>query len=148
MSEDTLTTIGLKYNTDKATYHKFTELYDMVLTNKRNIKSMLEIGIFHGSSLKMWKEYLPNTIICAMDIDLNGDPHLPNVYCIYADQNSNESLKNALVNLPINTYDLIIDDGGHRSSQQRRTFQIMWNQLNSGGTYKYTRMVSIKYWLL
>ena len=133
---DVLTSIGLKYNTDKAFFHKFTELYDMILnTRKDNIKNMLEIGIAMGSSLKMWNEYLPNTTICAMDIDLSGDPHLPNVHCIYADQNNNESLKTALLNLPAKNYDFIIDDGGHRSSQQRRTLQIMWSQLNSGGIY-------------
>lgn len=58
-----LTEIGLKYETDKAYFHLFTEFYndyfDEFLNKPINI---LEIGIASGSSLLMLKEFFQTQI--------------------------------------------------------------------------------------
>jgi len=133
-----LTEIGKKYQTDKSIYHTFTELYGRLLS-RENTKKFLEVGILLGSSLKMWREYFPlNTIIHAIDIDLTHDPKLENVKCVYGNQDSQESLQEIMkyLNMNDNTlYDYILDDGGHKCSQQRNTLKVMWPYLKSGGIY-------------
>ena len=48
MNKLTLTEIGIKYGTDKATYHNFTDFYQAELQGME-IKTILEIGILNGS---------------------------------------------------------------------------------------------------
>jgi hypothetical protein len=130
-----LHTFGQSFGTDKATYHNFTTFYDMVLAGKKDkIMSMIEYGVAGDASLKMWQSYFsPQTTIYAFDIDLRGDPKLPNVHCIYANQDSQESLLAGLYG--IGSVDLIVEDGGHFSTQQRNTLAVSWSHLNSGGYY-------------
>jgi predicted O-methyltransferase YrrM len=132
-----LTKIGRKYGTDKATYHIFTEFYDLILGQERkNTKKMLEIGIASGNSLRMWREYFPEeTIINAIDIVLDGDPKLNNVNCTYGNQDDEKSLLEAFKKFNVDDYDFILEDGGHQISQQRKSLAVAWNFLKSGGFY-------------
>ena len=61
--------LGLKYKTDKAHYHNFTNIYDDNLKHLigKNI-NFLEIGIEHGFSLKMWQDFFQNANIFGADI--------------------------------------------------------------------------------
>lgn len=44
---ETLTEIGTRHNADKATWHKFTEIYETYYGSLRNDKiRLLEIGVF------------------------------------------------------------------------------------------------------
>jgi len=65
--------LALKYGTDKASdFHNYTEFYDKYFNLDRgNIKNVLEIGVFRGNSLRMWKDYFFNAIIYGIDIDKN-----------------------------------------------------------------------------
>ena len=55
------------YNTDKSSKsHNFCEFYDKNL-NLKNVKSLLEIGVKHGASLKSWAGYIPDAAIHGMD---------------------------------------------------------------------------------
>ena len=65
---ETLTEIGKRWNTDKATWHNYTKIYEKYFNNSRKqcIK-LFEIGIFLGRSLKMWHDYFENGLIFAMD---------------------------------------------------------------------------------
>ena len=59
--------------TDKNTTHSYLDLYDTLLSNKRNsAKHVLEVGIYNGGSIKLWYDYFPNASIHALDIrDIN-----------------------------------------------------------------------------
>ena len=73
MSLTKLTKIGLKYNTDKAYFHLFTEFYDIYFNTFLDKKiNILEIGILNGSSILMLKEYFPDATIYAIDINQNS----------------------------------------------------------------------------
>ena len=92
-------------------------------------KSLLEIGVKHGASLKSWAGYIPDAAIHGMDSSKkiayqcrkeNGEPKteclgFPNIEIDYTDQNSKEQLKNSIGE---KMFDLIIDDGGHKVDQQ------------------------------
>jgi hypothetical protein len=129
----TLTEIGKELNTDKATYHNFTEFYDSYFNSLRNESlKILEIGIFKGESLKMWKEYFPNSEIYGLDI--NNLKHLEEdrIFIEQADQTDINRMNNVFPNVK---FDIIIDDGGHSMYQQQLTLISMLHRLKRGGYF-------------
>lgn len=126
-----LTDIGIKFNTDKATYHKFTDAYDAALSNLRgNEISILEIGIWNGASLMMWNEYFPFAKIYGVDINPYTHLDTERIKTIIANQESREQLSA----LP-DKLDVIVDDGGHTMLQQQLTLSVMFKKLVPGGIY-------------
>ena len=72
--------LGIKYKTDKVTYHNYHEIYDFFLKSLYNENgSILEIGIANSSSLKMWLELFPNAYIYGMDLYLPSKGNRYNV---------------------------------------------------------------------
>lgn len=116
--------LGLKYKTDKAHYHKFTNVYDNNLKHLIGEKiNFLEIGIEHGFSLKMWEEFFQNANIFGADIFdksfLNSDK--------IKTFKINQENENELMLLPDNL-DVIVDDGGHTMLQQQITFKVLFDK--------------------
>lgn len=128
-----LTQLGLKYGTDKATYHGYTDFYHEHLAPRRAaIETVLEIGVWNGASLSMWKAYLPHAEVIGID---NWLHHFPDgCWTVEGDATSRE-LYDTHPTLKGRTYDLIIDDGSHKCSHQQASFEILWPRLNSGGFY-------------
>ena len=128
-----LTDIGIKYGTDKATYHNFTEFYEEYFNHIRDkIESVLEIGIYTGSSLRMWKEYFFNAQIYGIDIDKNRlfkEDRIETYESSQIDFNRIYDIFNG------KTIDIIIDDGSHIMSHQIKSFFYLRNFLKSGGFY-------------
>lgn len=124
--------IGLKYNTDKATYHNFCEIYDNALTHlKESQIKFMEIGIWKGHSLKMWYEYLTNAKIYGVDILDRKEFENDRIKTFIVNQEKETELKT----LPDNM-DVILEDGGHTMFQQQLTFKVLFNdKLKSGGIY-------------
>lgn len=124
--------IGLETNTDKATYHLFTILYDYVFSPIRKEKiKLFEIGIHRGSSLKMWEEYFYNGKIYGADIDNYKFLDNERISTFYLNQEQEEELKSV-----DDDFDIIIDDGGHTMLQQQTTLKILFtDKLKSGGYY-------------
>jgi hypothetical protein len=143
-----LTSLGLQYGTDKATYHGYTDFYEKLLCCEKNRECrIIEYGVATGASLRMLKSYFNYATIYSFDILLDGDPKLDNVYCSYANQDSCESLQNGLNDLEHNSIDFIIDDGGHKSSQQRNTLKVAWLYLKSKGLYIIEDIhTNVKHW--
>lgn len=128
-----LTQLGLKYGTDKANYHGYTDFYHEHLALRKDaIKTVLEIGVWNGASLSMWKEYLPHAEVIGID---NWLHHFP-AGCITVEGDATKpALYDNHPNLKGKTYDLIIDDGSHKCSHQQASFEILWPKLNPGGVY-------------
>ena len=59
--------LGIKYHTDKAYLHNFCNDYEKLL--RKDVKTLWEIGILDGASLRMWSEYYPNAKIIGYDIE-------------------------------------------------------------------------------
>jgi methylase of polypeptide subunit release factors len=67
---DPLTEIGIKHDTDKATFHNFTSFYEQHFRTRRyDEMTILELGILNGKSLLTLQEYFPNATIHAIDIN-------------------------------------------------------------------------------
>ena len=55
--------------TDKNTLHSYLPLYQKLLINKKETaKNVLEIGIYHGGSIKLWNDFFKNATVYGLDI--------------------------------------------------------------------------------
>jgi hypothetical protein len=128
-----LTNLGLQYGTDKSTYHNFTDFYDSHLNKLKNeVENILEIGVFYGASLKMWKNYFVNAKIFGIDTEHKkeyDDDKITTFVCEQTDLNKiNELFEDEF-------FDLIIDDGCHNMKEQQMAFLFFSKKLKRGGIY-------------
>lgn len=130
--------LGLKYNNDKVTHHRYDLVYPTYLNKyiNQNIQ-MLEIGLGTftdgtGYSRDMWMEYFVNPKVFVMDIDHEFDDSIGKV--IKGDQSNTNDLLS--VSEICGNLDFIIDDGSHHPEHQIKTFDILFQKnLKNGGTY-------------
>lgn len=143
--------LARKYETDKGgqhyrygggdsdTCHEYTPVYHQLFEYKRDaVRSVLEIGIHQGCSLRMWKEYFPNAQIVGIDSNAECMKHSDDrIICLMADQNSPASLYAALAHLmpDIPKFDLIVDDGSHEREHQITSLQTLLPFLANYGVY-------------
>jgi predicted O-methyltransferase YrrM len=145
----TLTTLGLRYGTDKAPV--LTDVYASYLKSRRmEPVRLLEVGVFFGASLKMWHAYFPNGTIYGIDT-FKGDqgngshfdnaasflaeaPAYPRMQVAICDQSSRADLERfaAAIREP---FDFILDDGSHLMKDQQQTLGLLWPLLRPGGIY-------------
>jgi Methyltransferase domain len=128
--------LAARHDTDKGT--GYTAVYDRLLSHVREQRlRMLEIGLYNGGSLRMWRDYLPNAVLHGIDIDprtLAYQEEVPNSQVRLVDQGSPEALDRFVAELGGN-YDFILDDGGHTMVQQIVSFEVLWPQVMPGGVY-------------
>jgi predicted O-methyltransferase YrrM len=123
----TLDQIGLSTGTDKSSAcHNFLNFYEKEI-DRTKINTMVEIGVLGGSSIVMWRNWLPSAEIYAVDI--NPPLGIPSINEIHAD--ASQPIKE-LENIE---FDLIIDDASHLCSHQQKTFEMLYPKLKSGGYY-------------
>lgn len=123
-----------KYDADKLDSDlamHFLDVYEDHFAEKRLLPmKIMEIGIHHGGSLKMWAEYFPNSRITGIDIDKDCKKYYGDrIQVIIGDQ------ADPLFLGSLGTFDIIIDDGGHTMIQQQVSLEILWKHLNAGGVY-------------
>lgn len=126
-----------KYETDKcASGHNFIEIYDELFTQYRDqMGSFFEIGILNGGSHLMWREFFPNANIYGIDIkDYSKQSANSGIKTFVADQSNREDLANALNEFG-ETFDVILDDGGHAMDHQQVSLGFLFPFLNKGGYY-------------
>lgn len=110
---------------------------------------MLEIGVFRGGSLRMWKDYFhPESTIVGIDIDKSCKDHEiadRNVFVRIGSQADPEFL--AQVNEEFGPFDIILDDGSHKTHHQNISFGALFRTaLKDGGCYM-VEDVHTNYWL-
>lgn len=123
----------MECNTDKATFHKFCDFYDEALNHlRKNDFNLLEIGVYHGESLRMWKSYFKKAMIFAIDIDDMSTFDDDRIVTAICDQASRTTLCDCFAD---KTFGMIIDDGGHKMDQQQISFASLFGRLSQGGIY-------------
>lgn len=138
MIPNQLTLLAELYNTNKS-YHGYTRFYNTILNEKKNsIQNMLEIGIDQGSSLFMWRDYFKNATIYGMDINIPSclvNKENERIVCGVADQDKSDELISLVKKWNSPSFDIILDDGGHYVSHQRKSIEALWNFVKPGGIY-------------
>ena len=133
-----LTELANKYNCDKGTVayeaHGYTEEYEKIIP-ERGKYGLLEIGIWHGDSLRMWNEYNPDLYIDAIDIDPNVRHYIQEnnrIHIYIGDQSEPEFLDRVTY---LRKYNFIIDDGSHNTRDIINSFEFLWSCLDDRGYY-------------
>lgn len=129
---------------DKFNTHDYLSVYQSFLPTNKDTK-ILEIGILEGISIAVWSDCYPEGQVDGVDIDLTHyENHLPTMLESGAFTNKNYSVKiaNSLDQKDVDDYmkdkqlyDVIIDDGDHRTESIIKTFNNVFKYLQPGGVY-------------
>ena len=104
--------------------HSYSDPYTELLADRR-LKPLrvLEVGVRRGGSLKLWREFLPNSLVWGVD---NGSeagmwtPDTDRIEVKYADSTKPETL--AKFAAECGPFDFAVDDGHHNPLVQIATF--------------------------
>ena len=141
--------IGKKYDTDKSSQrinvtdirhcHPYTLFYDGIFKNKKDEPlKIAELGILHGASILMWKEYFPNAEIYGFDYDSNLINNFKQrfnndrVTLSNIDVTNKDSIVTAFSKLNI-LFDIIIEDTTHKFEDQIKVIENTYQYLKPGG---------------
>jgi hypothetical protein len=114
----------------------YFEIYERHFSRFRNREvHVLEIGVFHGGSLQMWKHYFgPQAQIYGLDIEPRCKAYEESQIRVLtgsrADRGFLERLKGLVPRL-----DIVIDDGGHRMEEQLTAFDVLFDHVAEDGVY-------------
>lgn len=137
------------YGSDKSSKHNYHLIYAALLESKINENLMvLEIGIGTnnlnyganmgrkgkpGASLRVFRDFLPNSKIFGADIDSKILFSEKNIETFFIDQLNLQILEDVKLNLSKVKFDLIIDDGLHNTEANFNTIYFALDLLNEKG---------------
>jgi len=108
-------------------WHHYFDVYERFLSPLRaKPVTLLEIGMWRGGSLRMWRDYFGSAArIYGMDVDPGCVAYAPDGVRVFigdqADRGFLRSVKEELGEI-----DVVIDDGGHTMAQQITTFEELY----------------------
>lgn len=122
-----------------ALIHKWKHYFDIYDRHFSRFRGsdvyVVEIGVSHGGSLQMWKDYFgPDSKI--FGIDLNPDCKKleeGQIQIHIGDQSNRKFLQSLVKKIP--RIDILIDDGGHKMDQQINTFEELFPYIDKNGVY-------------
>jgi hypothetical protein len=133
--------------------HNYEVMYGMFLYPlKERVKRlsrkirMLEIGLGCGqpygptASIKTWRKVFKNELLDLWVAEMNEEclrkheSRLQGVHVLIGDQ-SNETTLRDWIRVSRGRFDVIVDDGGHRSNQILISLAHLWDSLIAGGLY-------------
>lgn len=132
---ETLRHIADRYDTDKRTKHSFILWYEQALEPiRQRARAVLEIGVYKGESLRMWRDYFPNARIHGMDNDPRRIVREDRIDTFIGDQGDQQGQESLAMSFSVG-WDLIIDDGSHLLVDQERSCKVWLPRLVYGGLY-------------
>ena len=127
------------YNNNKNFITKWTHYFSVYERYFKKFKNkpvvFLEIGVFQGGSLQMWKSYFGEKAqIYGIDIDPRCKKFEEENITIFTGSQSDRSfLKEVKSKMP--KIDIVLDDGGHWMKQQRISFEELFDHVKDEGIY-------------
>jgi hypothetical protein len=147
-----------KHGTDKF-LHGYIPIYEEYINLfKTDVFNFLEIGVFFGSSINMWTEYLKNAIIYGADtfegnqgngnkfdnanlywneVMNSNDEKYKNIELIKLDQSSEaqiQKFQKKMIKTDVK-FKIILDDGSHLMKDQQLSFFYLFDLIEDGGIY-------------
>ena len=138
MVQYTQNQLMVQHNSDKSSKHNnYGKFYSQVLESERSLyKNVLEIGIWKGASLKVWKDYFTNATIYGVDIIPDCKKYEEDrVKVNIGSQVDSIFMDKVAASCPGKSFDLIIDDGSHLMSHMKSTFDHMFQYVKPQGYY-------------
>lgn len=117
-------------------WEHYFEIYENHFSRFRNKEvTMLEVGVSHGGSLQMWKNYLgPKAKIYGIDINKKcKELEEENVEIFIGSQEDRSFLQEVKSKIP--KLDILLDDGGHGMKMQIVTFEELFDHIKDDGVY-------------
>lgn len=114
----------------------YFDIYDFWFKKYKNKPIViLEIGVYQGGSLNMWRDYFGEEAkIFAIDINpLCKQFETENTKIFIGSQEDKEFLKYVKTQVP--QFDILIDDGGHTMQQQIVSFEELYHHIKDDGLY-------------
>ncbi len=110
-------------------YHRHFEKY-----TGKSVR-VLEIGVYKGGSLQMWKDYFGSGArIVGIDIDPACKGYEEEHINVCIGSQEDEAFLKKVSDL-YGPFDIIIDDGGHQVRHQIKSFEVLFPLLEFGGVY-------------
>lgn len=126
-----------EYDSDKIANH-YLERYDPFLEPwlDKNI-TLLELGVYRGGSLLLWRDYFPHGTIVGIDIRLpKGFRATERVHAFEGSQIDLPFLSHVAEETAPEGFDVIIDDASHLGELTKTAFWHLFdNHLKPGGLY-------------
>ena len=125
------------HGTDKRdNSHGYCQLYDRYFKGYRAKPcTLLEMGVAQGSSLRMWRDWMPLATVVGFDRDVyqHSANDGPRIRTFNGSQQSTEDLDRMLLEFP--KFDIVVDDAGHEPEFQLIAFNHLWPRVKPGGWY-------------
>lgn len=128
--------LAQKHSTDKASgKHDFARIYESFLAPIRHAPVvMLELGVKHGASVRMWEEYFTSGRIYGVDINNGASRHSSDRIKVFeGGQADPATLQAVLSEAP--RLNVVVDDGSHRYRDQYESLTQLWPHVVPGGVY-------------
>jgi len=131
----TLDELGILTGTDKSLFGSdYLRHYDAVFSPlKHSDVTVLEIGVFHGSSMTLWAQYFTKAHIIGIDINPACERFATDRVTIEIGDLEDPEFMLGLATRYTPT--IIVDDGSHRADHQISAFERLFPALKPGGFY-------------
>jgi hypothetical protein len=151
--QNELDQLALRHGSDKFGSHYYTAHYNACFAPFRGLPvHLLEIGVggyddpnAGGASLRMWKDYFSAGIIYGLDWHDKHGVAEDRVRIYQGSQADPVAMARILADTPDQAFDIIIDDGSHRSEHVIATFLMMFQYVKPGGWYV-VEDIQTSYW--
>jgi hypothetical protein len=144
--------LSTKHGSDKGSRHNYTTFYNLIFdgiklenlnifevglgTNNINVPSNMGISGRPGASLRLWKDYFPNSLIYGADVDEGCLFQEERIKTFFVDQTNSETIQQMwLDNFENTEFDILIDDGLHEFNANKNFFDNSILKLRKGGIY-------------
>lgn len=123
----------------------FSYVYEKILTSVK-VKSLFEIGIHKGGSIRLWRELLgSDVLISALDIKPEACDLVKEVADYVYEGSQTDSVLLTRIANEAGPFDLIIDDGSHQNAHMIKSMELLFEHLRPGGIYIVEDMFT-SYW--
>ena len=126
------------YRTDKVA-NGYLRWYDGLFAGRwPDVRAVLELGVYRGGSLELWRDYFPAAAIVGIDSDLSQVevPDRNRIAIERGSQGDAQFLRSVALRAAPQGFDLIIDDASHVAADAESSFRALFDDhLKSGGWY-------------
>lgn len=119
--------------------HKWVHYFDIYERHFARFRGkspvIIEIGVFGGGSLAMWKEYFgPGSRIIGIDINPECKAHEGEGIEVFIGSQDDPAIIEAIF-AKYPHVDIVLDDGSHMMEHMIRSFELMYDRVNPNGVY-------------
>jgi len=133
-----LAEIAARYDSDKSASHGYLGDFEEVLGDRRTKPTaVLELGVFHGGSMQMWRDYFASGPVVGLDLNQIEVPDTSGRIRTYAGSQDDAVLLDRIrAECAPDGFDLIIDDCSHIGRLTKASFWHLYpRHLRPGGIY-------------